>query len=158
MKRAVMIVLGLTVVSGCQMPSRFEGQTQIILNGQVRAEGRYENGSRSGIWTYFDVAGSVQGQGTYENGKMKSGLEITYHFNNQKNSEGTWTNEQKDGYWVYYFKSGTKREEGHYLHGKKTGVWREYDPSTFYILERVFEDGKKVGYREFKLARIGNPF
>jgi len=158
MKRAVMLVLGLIFVAGCSMPGRFEGQTQVALNGQVRAEGNYDNGARSGVWTYYDAVGNLQGQGTYENGMMKSGLEITFHLNNQKESEGTWTNGQKDGYWVYYYKSGVKYTEGNYLHGKKTGVWREYDSSSFYALEKVFEDGKKVGWREFKLARLGNPF
>ena len=158
MKRAVIILLGMVLVSGCQMPSRFEGLTQITQQGQLRAEGHYESGSRDGVWTYYDVLGNVQGQGTYENGKMKSGLEITFYNNGQKESEGTWTNGQKDGYWIAYFRSGAKEEEGNYLHGKKTGVWREYDASSFYALEKVFEDDKLVGWREFKLARQGNPF
>jgi antitoxin component YwqK of YwqJK toxin-antitoxin module len=145
MNRAGVILLLMVLVSGCQMPSRFEGQTQIIQNGQVRAEGHYENGSRDGVWTYYDALGNVQGQGTYENSKMKSGLEITFYHNGHKEAEGTWTNGQKDGYWIAYFRSGTKQEEGNYLHGKKTGVWREYDPSFFYALEKVFEDGKLVG-------------
>ena len=153
-----MIVLGVILVAGCQMPSRFEGETKITLNGQIRAKGMYDNGSRSGVWTYYHNAGNVQGQGPYEDGKMKSGLEIPFYHNGQKESEGTWTNGQKDGYWLYYFRSGVKREEGNYLHGKQTGVWREYDPSSFYAIEKVFEDGKRVGWREFRLARIGNTF
>ena len=157
MKRAVVIFLGGMLMAGCQMPSLFEGQTQMTQYGRVRAEGQYNNGVRDGVWTYYDAQGNVQGQGTYKDGGMQNGLEITFHSNGQKKTEGMWTNAQKDGRWMFYFRSGIKKEEGLYLNGKKTGVWREYDPSSFYALEKVFEEDKMVGWREFKLARLGNP-
>ncbi len=157
MKCVVIFFVGM-LMAGCQMPSLFEGQTQITQYGQVRMEGQYDNGVRNGIWTYYDARGNVQGQGTYKNGVMQEGLEITFYSNGQKKAEGNWTNAQKDGHWMFYFRSGTKKEEGLYLYGKKTGVWREYDPSSFYAVEKVFEEDQLVGWREFKLARLGNPF
>ena len=157
-KRVAVIFVAGMLMAGCEMPSLFEGQTQITQYGRVRVEGQYDNGVRDGVWTYYDARGNVQGQGTYKNGTMQNGLEITFHSNGQKKTEGMWSNAQKDGHWVSYFRSGTKKEEGLYLNEKKTGVWREYDPSSFYALEKVFEEGKLVGWREFELARLGNPF
>ena len=157
-KRAIAILLAGILTAGCQMPSLFEGQTQIKQYGRVLAEGQYDSGARAGVWTYYDAAGNVRGQGTYKNGVMQDGLEITFYSNGQKKTEGNWTNGVKDGYWASYFRNGVKKEEGHYLEGKKTGVWREYDPSSFYIIQKVFENDKQVGWRKFELARQGNPF
>lgn len=154
MKRAVLALLGCVMVFGC---GRFEGHIQVEQQGRLVAEGNYENGAREGVWKYYDGLGDVKGQGTYENGKMVEGLEVRYHDNNNTQSEGTWTNGQKDGYWVLYYRSGAKKAEGNYLHGKRTGLWKEYDPSGFYITEKVFENDKLVGWREFKKGRLGHP-
>ena len=157
-KRTIAILIVGILTAGCQMPSLFEGQTQIKQYGHVVAEGQYDSGARTGVWTYYDAAGNVRGQGTYKNGAMQNGLEITFHINGQKETESNWTNGEKDGYWASYFRSGVKKEEGHYVSGRKTGVWREYDPSSFYSVEKVFENDKQVGWRKFELARQGNPF
>lgn len=157
MIKVVILLVGMLTV-GCQMPALFEGQTQIKQYGRVLAEGQYDSGDRAGVWTYYDTAGNMRGQGTYQNGVMQDGLEIIFYINGQKETESNWTNGKKDGYWASYFRSGVKKEEGLYLKNKKTGVWREYDPSSFYTLEKVFENGKQVGWRKFELARQGNPF
>ena len=157
-KRAIAIFLVGILTAGCQMPALFEGQTQIKQYGRVLAEGQYDSGARAGVWTYYDAAGNVRGQGTYKNGVMQDGLELTFYSNGQKKTEGNWTNGVKDGHWISYFRNGVKKEEGRYLEGKKTGVWREYDPSSFYAIQKVFENDKQVGWRKFELARQGNPF
>lgn len=154
MKRVVLALLAIISVTGCE---RFEGPVQVKQMGLVVAEGEYDNGARTGTWTYYDVGGEIKGQGTYKNGSMVSGLEIQYHDNQQKKSEGTWTNGQRDGYWIEYFRSGAKKAEGMYLYGKKTGVWKVYDPSGYYTTEKVFENDKQVGWREFKKGRLGHP-
>ncbi len=154
MKRVVIALIALVMVTGCQ---RFEGVVQVKHLGQIVANGEYDNGARSGTWTYFDELGEVKGQGTYQNGKMQNGLEILYFDNGNKQAEGTWTNGQRDGYWIEYYPSGSKKAEGTYLYGKKTGLWKEYDPSYYYTTEKLFENGKLVGWREFKQGRLGNP-
>ncbi|MFT5365348.1 MAG: antitoxin component YwqK of YwqJK toxin-antitoxin module [Candidatus Latescibacterota bacterium] len=154
MKRVVIALLAWVMVVGCQ---RFEGSVQIKYQGRVVADGQYDNGMRTGTWTYYDDLGEIKGQGTYQNGQMQNGLEVVYHDNGHKQAEGTRTNGHKDGYWIEYYRSGAKQAEGTYLHGKKTGLWKEFDPSSFYITEKLYENDKLVGWREFKRGRLGNP-
>ena len=154
MKRVAIALFALMMVVGC---GRFEGSVQIKNQGHVVADGQYENGTRAGTWTYYGLVGEIKGQGTYQNGQMQSGLEVLYHDNGHKQAEGTWTNGQRDGYWIEYFRSGAKKSEGTYLYGKKTGLWKVYDPSRFYTTEKVYEDDKLVGCREFRQGRLGNP-
>lgn len=154
MKRLVIALLAWVMVVGCQ---RFEGPVQIKHLGRLVADGQYDNGARTGTWTYYDDLGEMKGQGAYKNGQMASGLEVIYHDNGQKQAEGTWTSGQQDGYWIEYYRNGAKKMEGTYLHGLKTGLWKEYDPSGYYITEKVFENNKLVGWREFKRGRLGNP-
>ena len=87
---------------------------------------------------------------------MVEGLEVVFASNGQKLSEGSWVDGQRDGHWVEYFRSGNKKAEGLYIYGKKTGLWREYDPSGFYTVEKVWEEGHMVGWREFRQGRLGN--
>lgn len=158
MKRVVVALLSLMALSGCQAPGQFEGAAQIVQMGRIKADGQYDRGQKNGVWTYYDAQGRVQGQGTYAHGKMVEGLEITFHGNGQKAAEGTWAAGQKDGHWIEYYRNGKKKLEGLYLHGQKTGVWKEYDPSNYYITEKVWENDKLVGWRGLKHGRIGNPF
>ncbi|MDA0710071.1 MAG: hypothetical protein O3B73_07675 [bacterium] len=154
MKHAAFVFFALLFMVGCQ---RFEGSVQIKQLGRVVAEGQYDNGVRTGTWTYFDALGEVKGQATYENGTLLNGLEVLYHDNGQKQAEGTLTNGQRDGYWIAYYRSGAIKEEGTYLHGLKTGVWRELDPSSYYITEKIYENDKLVGWKSFHQGRVGNP-
>ncbi len=39
-------------------------------NGKIALEGRFENGKRTGVWSYFDESGNKIIERRYENGVM----------------------------------------------------------------------------------------
>ena len=155
MKQVVMVLAVIALANGC---GQFQGRVQVKHLGILQAEGHYTNGVQTGVWTYYDGAGKVLGQGTYDKGKMVSGMEVAYHDNGQKASEGYWVSGLRDGHWVHYYRSGRKEMEGSYLYGKKSGLWKTYDPSGYYTTEKIYENDKVTGWRDYKLGRIGHPW
>ena len=47
-------------------------------NGKKKTVGYYTKGKPSGTWTYFGKTGSIIGKGTYKNGKMWNGTFVRF--------------------------------------------------------------------------------
>lgn len=74
-------------------------------DGTKREEGKYKNGERTGLWTYWYPNGNKWSQGIYENG-IENGLKTTWHENGQKYYEGKLKNGNRVGVWKFWDKNG----------------------------------------------------
>lgn len=59
-------------------------------NGTVQAQGQYEEGWRSGTWTFFDAKGVKTGVTTFKQGDY-DGLRVEFHANGMKKLEEQYT-------------------------------------------------------------------
>jgi antitoxin component YwqK of YwqJK toxin-antitoxin module len=65
-------------------------------NGQRQAEGQYENGWRSGTFTFFDQAGVKTGITEFKHGEY-DGMRVEFHANGMKKLEESYLNGVKQG-------------------------------------------------------------
>lgn len=98
-------------------------QVKYYQNGKVEVEGDFENGKRSGKWTYY-----------YDTGI--------------KWSEGTFENDLSNGKFTVWYKDGKINYKSEYFDGKPDGKWIFYDEKEKPIKEVVFEKGNKKSERK----------
>ena len=79
-------------------------------DGQLRMEGRYNDGVKHGRW-------------------------ISYYDNGNKWSEGYYTNGKNDGKTATWHENGQKYYEGYYKDGKRAGTWKFWDENGEFIKE-----------------------
>lgn len=136
-------------------------------NGQLKAEGAYENGVQTGKWIYYFENGRIEQKGTlkenkyvgywewyYPNGQLKR----TETYNNRSELNGTVTefdslgneiargdyyNGNREGDWFYHVND--YKEVGAYTIGFMDGVWKSYyqNGKLHYIGE--YSEGEPVG-------------
>lgn len=93
-------------------------------NGQLKAEGWIEEGSKERYWFYY-----------YPNGSLKS--------------KGNFKSNTRSGYWYYYDEKGLLHKEGHYEDGVATSWWRYYHGDTIETV--ILKQGNKEGLALYKV-------
>lgn len=99
-------------------------------NGGKQSEGQYENGFRTGLWTFWDANGVKTGETNFSAGDYH-GTRIEYHANGNKKVEQQWTRGKKEGLSVSYAEDGQKVAEMHFQGDRM-------------VKEQRFENGKPV--------------
>lgn len=135
-------------------------------NMQKSGEGKYKNGLKSGVWTYYSPAGKVIQKGVFrkgvidgewkwyfQNGQlrrqesyiggMRQGLSVEYDSLGNKLTEGTYVDDLQDGSWFYH-KNGFV-EKGVFSMGQKTGLWKYYCMDENLCFKGNFKNGAPVG-------------
>jgi len=112
--------------------SSVSGFTTILYNGssQVKSEGNFTNGVRTGFWKYY-----------YSNGELMK--------------EGSYTDGEADGYWNVYYENGNIQSQGHFDNCKRNGFWQYYFEEEDYAIQYSgnYEKDEKVGtWKSFNLA------
>ncbi len=74
-------------------------------DGTKKMEGAYENGERTGKWSYWYPDGKLWSQGVYKNGK-ENGLKTVWHSNGQKYYEGNTKEDKRTGVWKFWDEKG----------------------------------------------------
>ena len=98
---------------------------------QIKEQGRYLNGLKSGSWKYYTKKGTLRSVTNYLAGK-KSGLYESFWKANVPDEKGNYLEGKKIGDWIKYdYKRETNesflRYKGTYGKGEiKTGRWEEY--------------------------------
>lgn len=95
-------------------------------NGVKVKEGKFEAGSKSGIWKEFDD----------EKGNLKS--EVGYK------------NNRRSGEWKYYNKAQKLAETGYFVNDERDGLWKFYDLAGDLKKEIEYENGKTVSEKKYK--------
>ncbi|SEU06929.1 toxin-antitoxin system YwqK family antitoxin [Stigmatella erecta] len=99
-------------------------------NGKKMAEGQYQDGFRSGLWTFWDANGAKAGETNFSGGSYH-GTRIEYHANGQKKTEQQWNQGKREGLSVAYSEDGQKVAETQFQ-------------SDRVVKEQRFENGKPV--------------
>ena len=68
---------------------------------------------KDGPWVAYYPNGQLRAQGTYEDGKL-DGPYVSYYENGQLEEQGNYKDGKEEGLWVYYFENGQLRSEGIY--------------------------------------------
>jgi antitoxin component YwqK of YwqJK toxin-antitoxin module len=118
-------------------------------NGRPAVEGRYLDGRRVGVWSWWGEEGRllrrVRSDGPFE--ELLFGEDIrnpnTAYFNTAKKklSEGILKFDKGHGKWTYWFNDGTPRARGNFLGGLPDGRW---------VL--LYPDGQVRGIEEYRLG------
>lgn len=94
--------------------------------GDVRIEGSYAEGKRTGTWKIWQLKGL--------------GKERTLIF------EGRFIEDNPHGKHTYYWDNGNKRDEGQYLMGLKVGDWVSYTYEGLPSIVITYEQGREIKY------------
>lgn len=135
-------------------------------NGDLRAEGKYENSLRTGDWVFYHANGAVESKGKYvdglpqgqwqwyyDNGKKRrtdfyrrgkeDGESTEWDINGEVISKGSYISGYMDGEWFYHV--GDHTEIGNYVDGQRQGDWKyKYEDGTLNF-EGEFVAGLAVG-------------
>ena len=136
------------------------GNPDYINPLQVKEEGNYVAGLKSGEWLeYYDVGGLAVRE-FYVKGK-KSGPYLRYSPEGALILEAYYSNDLLDGAFKAYSFEMAVVEEGLYKSGDKVGEWKKYFPYTKSIEAEEFydENGNRIGtwkyyYENKRIARI----
>jgi antitoxin component YwqK of YwqJK toxin-antitoxin module len=107
-------------------------------NGKVSSEGNYKNGSKEGLWNYYDLNG-IKIEESIHTSKVDSVLNSWDNTGNKKMIiDG-------NGESIRYYKNGTIKYQGLYKEGKKEGDWIWYHPDGIIRLKITYVKGKFNG-------------
>ena len=99
-------------------------------NGNVKAEGKYNNGLRVGQWSFYNIDGNIEQEGEYDD-------------------KGRYT-----GSWVFYYPSGNILKEESYIEGKEYGMYVEYSDEGMIIVQGNYNYGMKEGKWTYSINGI----
>jgi antitoxin component YwqK of YwqJK toxin-antitoxin module len=92
--------------------------------------------------TYYPN-GKRESEGNYDQGK-RSGMFTWWYANGQKKSFGRYLNDQEHGDWVWYHENGSRQARGSYANGIKQGEWSTWHASGKLASRKNIERGLKV--------------
>lgn len=126
---------------------------------QVRVEGQYENGLKSGQWVTYYEFGELAISEFYVNG-LKEGPYLEYDPDGNLITEAFYVKGEFDGSFKTYSFPNLPLEVGTYKRGKKVGEWKRYFPGSKVLeaVEKYDENGNRNGtwtyyYSNSRVAR-----
>jgi antitoxin component YwqK of YwqJK toxin-antitoxin module len=141
---------------------KFHGKyTSFYENGNLRAEGQYENNIMVGEWKYYYEDGEMLSRQKFEKGKLifleawdeesnlivkdGTGTFILNYPDGSKMSSTSYKNCKKNGAWISWYENGVKANESHFIEGEPTGIWSYWDEKGNLIERKEYnKDGKLV--------------
>ena len=140
----------------------------IHSNGRIKAEGRYVNHMKDGVWMYYSTKGTKISEENYKN-NLKEGqetkwdiegknmIEVTTYKQGMKNGdyyqslygEGYYTAEYKedrlDGNYKEFYPDSTLKVKGQYVKDKKDGTWEINDITGKCIQKLFYKNDDLIG-------------
>ena len=96
---------------------------EFYLSGEIKAEGYYKNGIKSGCWKYYFLSGKTEQQGCFTANGLQTGKWIWYYENGNVLREEDYSDGSRNGFFTDYFEDGKILEQGNYVDNLKEGVW-----------------------------------
>ena len=94
----------------------------ICLNGNIKIDGQYINGDKSGLWTeYFRKGGRMRV--FYANEVGKNGSIREWYKNGGKKMLGEYSQGKKNGLWISWYSNGLKESVVTYYQGEQQGIF-----------------------------------
>jgi len=140
-------------------------------NGELKAEGVYDNGVKTGVWNFYHPNGKLEQNGKYDSKGRLTGQWIWYYASGnlwrEENyikgladgmmseyvedgniiTEGEYIEGFEEGPWVYQY--GDFKEEGTYSYGYRNGFWKYFDSEGNLLFEGEFIDNNPNGKHIF---------
>lgn len=91
-----------------------------------------------GLSRHWHPNGQLKSQGEYAMG-AKTGRFTHWHSNGQKRVEGEYVNDLQNGVWVWWHANGQKATIGQYQRGESTGKWRWWAEDGLLAEQKYFD-------------------
>jgi antitoxin component YwqK of YwqJK toxin-antitoxin module len=122
---------------------------QHFEDGQVRSRGqlkRLEDGREvlHGNWREYYSTGQVRVEGTYNEGR-RTGQWREWHRNERLAAEYTYNDDSLEGEYRRWHTSGRRAVERFYQNGLRQGHWREWHRNGTLAVSRHYNEGNPVG-------------
>jgi antitoxin component YwqK of YwqJK toxin-antitoxin module len=127
-------------------------------NGNIMAEGQFENGARKETWVRWLRGGESKllatvpfrqfqapfiSQAKFENGQL-NGRWTIYDAKQRKISEWNFADGQREGKWTWWYVNGRKMREIDYRNGDLDGHYRQWQPDGALTTDDTFQEGRKL--------------
>ncbi|HRW85781.1 MAG TPA: hypothetical protein P5180_10145 [Bacteroidales bacterium] len=123
-------------------------------NGLLLSEGIIdEAGNRNGTWKDFYPDGNVMAEGSY-NDNRRTGLWKFYTASGKTEQTGFYNNGRPDGLWKWYYENGSILREEEYFQGLRDGEYTEFSSEGEIIGQGRYSDGERNGDWKFKTGDI----
>jgi len=100
---------------------------EYYLDGQLKAEGSYKNGSLNNTYTAYHNNGNKELECSYANGLLEGVYKLYYERGSIK-SEVNYTEGLENGLYKYYHKNGQIKLVGWVIEGQQQQLWLSYHP------------------------------
>ncbi|MDX1627452.1 MAG: hypothetical protein R3345_02065 [Fulvivirga sp.] len=114
------------------------------IDGRIKAEGTYKNGSLNGAYLSYHHNGLKQLEAHYSNGKL-DGPYVSYYERGSVERKSHYKEGVEEGYYKYYYENGQLKYEGWIVNGKQQQEWRNYYPDGTLSDKDYFIDGEYHG-------------
>jgi antitoxin component YwqK of YwqJK toxin-antitoxin module len=130
-------------------------RADIYDSGRVVASGAINDGDQQeGDWKEFYENGDLKDEGKYENGIKVGDWKYLFH-DGKKFETGKYDKKGKQtGTWLWYFEDGNLRRSSSFSRGQEDGDFAEYNDSGKIITRGEYADGLKEGKWVYQLGNF----
>lgn len=96
-------------------------------DGAKYCRGQYQDGRRTGSWTFWHTGGRVAKSGDYKGGKPE-GPWTFWREDGTKERVEIYADGKREGRWLFYYPGGKLSKQEEYKAGKRDGDWIEWYP------------------------------
>jgi antitoxin component YwqK of YwqJK toxin-antitoxin module/lipopolysaccharide biosynthesis regulator YciM len=107
----------------------------------------FVNNKSEGENRNFSADGSLEFVGSYQEGNSV-GVWTWYYPNSKPELIGNYVNDERDSLWTYYHENGKLSAVLEYRDGSKHGIAKYYSPDGVLILEKKYDEGDLIAYRD----------
>ena len=122
--------------------------TEYSDSGSVITYGEYVDGLEEGLWTYN--TGDIKMEGEYKEG-ARTGEWKYWYDNGNLFFKGSFLDDNPDGKHTYYWDNGKTKEEGVYIMGKREGEWTRFNYDGTIFLVTSYKNGIEIKYDGIKI-------
>lgn len=101
--------------------------SELRPDGSKYCRGPYQDGLRTGSWTFWHTGGRVAKSGSYKAGKPE-GVWTYWRDDGTKERVETYADGKREGRWLFYYPGGKLSKQEEYKAGNRDGDWVEWYP------------------------------
>lgn len=158
MKREIISILTLILILGLSQDvtgqqdtlNQFDrngkrhGYWQRIQNDTLMYEGRFENGTPTGLFVYYYPNKLIKSTVLYSE-KGRVARTVMYHPSGAMMAVGKYIEQKKDSTWKYYNEMEVLVSSEEFVRGLGHGSWKKYNQTGQVIEDVTYKEGKREG-------------
>lgn len=113
-------------------------------DGNLRAEGRYEDDVQVGVWTYYFANGNKEYEGEMVDQRREGPFRFWYEDGTLR-AKGDFVRGREFGEWTFWHPNGEVSRRGALANGLQEGTWTSFRPDGTVASRGRFLDGQPVG-------------